>query len=164
MHADEWRTWRDPAPLFELLRGWASERKLRLFSCACCRRIEHSASALDRAVVDATERCAEGVIRASAIYRAAGVPDEGPILYGYATEAKRVVAEAAFGWAWLGAKRVRALVVDAVRKAEGSVGRAAECRRQSDTIRCIFGNPFCRVAADPAWLTSTVASLARGIY
>ena len=31
-------------------------------------------------------------------------------------------------------------------------------------IRDIFGNPFRPVAADPAWLTSTVVALARGIY
>jgi len=28
----------------------------------------------------------------------------------------------------------------------------------------IFGNPFCPVAVDPSWLTSTVLALARGIY
>ena len=45
-------------------------------------------------------------------------------------------------------------------------GRAifTDTSRQSDTIRCIFGNPFRRVAADPAWLTSDVLALARSIY
>jgi hypothetical protein len=31
-------------------------------------------------------------------------------------------------------------------------------------FRDIFGNPFRHVAADPAWLTSTVVSLARQMY
>ena len=35
---------------------------------------------------------------------------------------------------------------------------------QSNLIRDIFGNPFRPVTIDPAWLTSTVVSLARPIY
>src|SRR5262249_28039734 len=31
-------------------------------------------------------------------------------------------------------------------------------------LRDIFGNPFRPVSVDPAWLTSTVVSLAEGIY
>jgi hypothetical protein len=31
-------------------------------------------------------------------------------------------------------------------------------------LRDIFGNPFRPVAIDPAWVTSTVVALARGIY
>src|SRR5205823_8776844 len=31
-------------------------------------------------------------------------------------------------------------------------------------VRDVFGNPFRPVAVDPAWLTSTVVGLARGIY
>jgi hypothetical protein len=37
-------------------------------------------------------------------------------------------------------------------------------REQADLIRCIFGDPFRPVAVDPAWLTSDVLTLARGIY
>jgi hypothetical protein len=33
---------------------------------------------------------------------------------------------------------------------------AAERRRQCDLLRCVFGNPFRPVAADPGWLTPTV--------
>jgi hypothetical protein len=42
----------------------------------------------------------------------------------------------------------------------------AECEsiQQAALVRCIFGNPFRPVAIDPAWLTSTVVALARGIY
>ena len=31
-------------------------------------------------------------------------------------------------------------------------------------VRCIFGNPFHPVVLDPSWRTSTVLSLAGGIY
>jgi hypothetical protein len=33
----EWLTTRNPAALFNSLEEEASERKLRLFACACCR-------------------------------------------------------------------------------------------------------------------------------
>ena len=35
----EWLAGTDPRPMLEFLRGKAGERKLRLFACACCRRI-----------------------------------------------------------------------------------------------------------------------------
>jgi hypothetical protein len=35
----EWLTCTEPQPILEFLEGKASERKLRLFVCACCQRI-----------------------------------------------------------------------------------------------------------------------------
>jgi hypothetical protein len=43
-------------------------------------------------------------------------------------------------------------------------GIAIEKERQSRLLRDIFGDPFQPVTADPSWLTSTVVSLAHGIY
>src|SRR5437868_3836022 len=37
----DWLEGTDPRPMLAFLRDRASERKLRLFACACCRRIQH---------------------------------------------------------------------------------------------------------------------------
>src|SRR5436309_3266816 len=37
----DWLASTDPTPMLEFLRGKASDRKLRLFACGCCRRVYH---------------------------------------------------------------------------------------------------------------------------
>jgi hypothetical protein len=39
MTESEWEVCPEPRPMLEFLREKASERKLRLFACACCRRV-----------------------------------------------------------------------------------------------------------------------------
>jgi hypothetical protein len=41
MTETEWRACTEATPMLEFLRGKVSNRKLRLFACACCRRIWH---------------------------------------------------------------------------------------------------------------------------
>jgi hypothetical protein len=123
---------------------------------------------LDRAVVDALERCAEGLIPAKEILASAGVPSTGlpfPFNTYHETPAQKVLREAtAHLNAWVGATRARAYTVDAVRQEEGTAGRVVEWQRQSDIIRCIFGNPFRPVSFAELWRTDTVLMLARQMY
>jgi hypothetical protein len=54
--------------MLEFLRGKASERKFRLFACACCRRIWNSIThAQSRRVVEITEQSVDGPIDPAAI-------------------------------------------------------------------------------------------------
>lgn len=169
MTEQEWLTNNDAKPMLELLRDWPNERKIRLFACDCCRRLWHRTTELDRAMVAAIEQCADGVFSAGKIFATAAVKStvDGypPASYHVsAAEAERVISEAALQNAWTGATRARAFVVDAVRQAEGRTGRAMEWKRQADTLRCIFGNPFRPVAFDPEWRTPTVMQLASHFY
>jgi hypothetical protein len=66
MTEQEWLTCADPEPMLEIIRDKASDRKLRLFACGCCRRVEHLLKAdVARRALDAAERYADGRIRDS---------------------------------------------------------------------------------------------------
>ena len=165
----EWRTGTDPAPMLAAMTGaigrWPTDRKTRLFACDCCRRLAHLMTDLDRAVLDAVERCAEGLLSPKNIVASLGITDRNsPYTFGCTNNVQRAIREAMMSGAWEGARRARAHTVDAVRKEEGAAGRVAEWKRQSDVLRCIFGNPFRRVRFSADWRTDTALTLARQMY
>ena len=91
MSESEWLACADPQPMLEFLRGKASDRKSRLFACACCRRIRH-------VLCDARcRRAAEAVEVAESF--ADGLAPEAAL--AAAREAARGVFTAHFGTLWL---------------------------------------------------------------
>jgi len=158
MTEEQWLAYEGPGEMILYLQGRGSERKLRLFACACCRYLwESLKSKRSRRAVEAAERYAEGLIpraemrraawAASAAFKAAG---------GRAPEAAAEgVARAAAG-------------TDAWGAAVHASGWASQAGLrggiQPKILRCIFGNPFRPVVVDPAWRTPHVLALARTIY
>jgi hypothetical protein len=57
---EEWLACADPQNMLEFLRRKTSNRKLRLWGCACCRRMWHLLSDTGRVAVEATESWAVG--------------------------------------------------------------------------------------------------------
>jgi hypothetical protein len=173
---DQWLCSQDPAAMLDHLGSTADARKLRLFACACCRRVWHMLpEGPIREAVEVCERVADG---------AAG---ESELVWAI-KEARLVAKGKGFGAANL---VVRAIVAGDLQRAAvaaafdalgmvlraGGLGafdagfnlvRAAEGAVFAGWIRCLFGNPFRPSlplpAAVLAWSDGTLRRLAEGIY
>ncbi len=174
----EWLAGHDPDTLLNFLGGGASNRRLRLFACACCRRIWGLlTSPRYRRAVETSERYADRLAgplelkaaRAAAWERltqeeASDAPARAAAVRGLLREARAAAFEARAAAANRACRRHDDMgaVAAAWRAAE-----VAEKRAQCALIRDIFGNPFRPAQADPAWLAwegGTVAKLAHAIY
>jgi hypothetical protein len=61
MTETEWLAFPDPTPMLEFLQSKASDRKLRLFACACCRRVWHLIPPYHRRTVEVAESFSDGL-------------------------------------------------------------------------------------------------------
>jgi hypothetical protein len=179
----EWLAGADPGPMLESLRGRASSRKLRLFSCACCRRSGGIlADERSRRAVDAAEAFADGQVT-SAVLAAAHSADQEQW-----DEAERAWDKADPGRMeveWFGpvVRAAEAAVVTSAPGRHDAVAadrvalnsctsapelvadwREGEMAVRADLLRCVTGNPFRTVPFDPHWLSFLVTTLAQTMY
>jgi hypothetical protein len=176
MTEEEWLAVRyDPSDfiLFLARDQEASDRKLRLFAVACCRRVwEYLPGAGSRQAVEVAERYADGVATREELDAAheAAEPSESAD-YGEVG----VAAHAAERPVDADSCALNASLLAADTLVPRSQGTPEEYKRweeadndeshaQTLLLREIFGNPFRPVEFDPAWRTSDVMLLARGIY
>src|SRR5262249_24205378 len=148
----------NPERMLEQLRGQASERKLRPFSCACCRRIEQRLpDARSRAALNVIERCADGKGRREELETAILMVELAELhASGVARAAARAVATA-----WATPEHSRSAA------AKAAINPHHERKVHADLLREIFGNPFRTQPIDASWLCwndGCVERIARAIY
>jgi hypothetical protein len=158
----EWETCQDPEKMLEYLRGRASDRKLRLFAVACCRRIWRllRSKAL-REAVEVSEQWADGLVPAGQLAKVAqAIEHVWPGNGDFTLESYPQIAAL-----FCAAKGKRELRSVAFYAAMGSGG--AEKRKQTRLLHDIFGNPWHPTIFAPAvlaWQGSTVVRMASAIY
>lgn len=194
MTEQQWLASNQPHAMLDFLQGKASDRKLRLFAVACCRRIWHLLpNMIGRHAIDVAERIAEGSpIQENLVELLDGLYSRSfAYIDGYKTE-----RDANIGYHSLRAtynalpdvlpphrfsaypalrpnilevaSDVAFTVANASRRCDERDADKADFQRELDgqvpLLQDIFGNPFRPIALDLSWVTSTVQRLAAAIY
>lgn len=145
MTQTEWNDCPNPVPMLRLLRDRASEHRLRLFVCACCRRVWKSLPPGEQKMYEAMEAFADGRASFAALVGAYDDAVEGHSSFPHPLTT-------------LNATQV------AVSTARLSSDDEAESRFQADLVRCLFGGPTGAVRISPEWRTTTVMALAKRVH
>jgi len=160
-----WLTCTDPQRLLDCVRGQATERKLRLFACACARRFwALLPDPRSRRVVELTERYVDGQATETDL-RSAAWDARAAWAARFAGTREADTAEVAADLAWRGA-RASAMVVAigwAFNAAGGPGHPFKDPEFQCQVLRDLF-LPFDSAQVEPAWSTPTVQALARTVY
>ncbi len=178
----EWTSGANPQPMLEFLRGKTSDRKLRLFAVASCRRIWHLITdERSRRAVEVAERFADNLAKTSELKAvcpkrqndadpcqkvASGVADRNALISAVITSAATILIASP--------ESSRRVIFDMLERGEEeAVTKLLEqsnkiVRREEaehcQILRYIFGNPFHPITLDASCLTPTVKALAQSIY
>jgi hypothetical protein len=194
MTESEWLTTTDPSAMLAFFEGRASERKLRLFAVACCRRVPRFLlDVRHRNALNKVERYADGQINSEELWEAAfmGLPYPfqgvsqamivpGPIgwripaviFHGRINEivrianelANSVMAEVKDSHAGLRARPGEEIETAQVAWKLAQLVKRLEQLLQCCLLRDIFGNPFQGARAAPFQVNGSALALARRIY
>jgi hypothetical protein len=181
----EWLAATDSVPMEVFLRRATSDRKMRLFACACCRAFWPAfTDPRSRRSIELAERFADGLVDRPELRPTHAQAEAAWSLEALACVASHPVARIAAEAAALESWAVHAALSAAgcpvplwigdpadqiVRHGPCGEDACAEYRRRAaDLLRCIFGNPFRPAPAlDPAslaWQSGAVPRLARAAY
>ena len=182
MTETDWLSCCDPTAMLDFLGERAGGRKLRLFACACCRRIwPMLADERSRKAVEIAEGYADGMASGSELGAAridaeeaadeltsrsidAGTGPDGPAVSAAAAAMNaaddRFEADDPEGSAPFYAASNAHLAVSDTSPSGASAELAAQCR----LLRDIVGNPFRPTSLDSSRLAAGVRDLARVMY
>jgi hypothetical protein len=173
MTKEGWLACVSPYLMVEFLRGKASQRKLRLVACACCRRISHLLTPQNCHDLEIGEQLAEGLLPLDSPAwidpkrRNYGTgPVDAPTGACLST---RVMDP--FLAAFAAAMKASDAVADVSTPSKEYMARleykTSEQKAQADLVRDVFGHIFFTGMVEPAWLQwneGAVPRLARTIY
>ena len=165
----EWLACEDPSRMLEYAKGCISDRKLRLFACACVRQIWGLLTdERGKQAVLAGEYYADGLITKAELTvakDAAGGAAGGAArdaawvaVWDAASAAARAAVSAAVWSATGGVAR------NAARDAAWDAARDAARSKQADLLRDITGNPWQSVRIPRQLITADILSLAQAAY
>jgi hypothetical protein len=186
---DEWLACADPTPMLEYLRGKGSERKLRLFAVACCRRIWHLLTdERSRRALIVLESYTEGIATIKELYAAAhdaqiatnecannsyvpgAVRDALGLSLSIGETEDDIHPEVVGVPVESGVPMVASWAVGYALHPQGMGCDAWDrCVKAEQVYQCrllhdIFGNAFRPITLNPSWLTPTVKEIAEAIY
>jgi hypothetical protein len=177
MTEEEWLTCTDPQPMLEFLRAIASERKLRLFACACSQTVVPLLVDCDACLraMEVAESHADGKASERAVADAQVHVNIEWLNFG--DNLRHLNAAASLMLSAIDhhphqitrlclAEMVREAVAEEFPDEAAVLG--ALSRAQPLLLRCVFGNPFRPASAFTpsvlSWNDGTVVKLAESIY
>ncbi len=165
MTEHEWKTCKNPERMLTFLQGRATERKVRLFACACCRKLwELLHDDRSRKALEVAERFADGLVSIEdmkASTHAAFEASTGLKGVSIESQAAYAVASVAFPIFGRNSPQTHWDHVGAIIRLVSSYPPAGE-QGQSKILRHIIGNPF-QTATSHTFATPVV-SLASALY
>jgi len=140
-------------------------RKVRLFAVAVCRRAWKPVSNAEAGkAIDVAERFADGLATAEELQAARKLLWD-QLLTRWSAPFSTAVRNSLPMDRWSAA--IVATFPEPTKSGSWSTASALTGKHQPELLRCIFGNPFRAVSADPSWLAwnnGTVVKLAQATY
>jgi hypothetical protein len=185
----EWLACDDLLRMVTYIACTASDRKVRLYGCACCQRLgslltdERSRRAVEVAELFAESRVGNSELEAVRMESLGAIRFVSGQAHGSSYE-RRAATQAAEAAAKITGRKVQKVICDVVTAAINAIAEAAglegarvgayatyrHAQQQTAVVAFttfltdIFGNPFCPVTFTPEWRTDTVLALARQMY
>lgn len=162
----QWLQSSDPIKMLASMPVVISDRKMRLFSCACCRHFLTSLSSDPyKTAVETAEKFADGQTTKAALKRAR----QGVRGVRHQLPPNSTGDHAEWASLWMSEVAASENAFDGViheieRFTAQNLLKPDQCPPAASYLRCVAGNSFRQERLDSKWITSEAVALARSIY